>query len=475
MSNESDDRNKNKFQSNRKYFTIAIYAVLTFTACVVIYKALNNWREGRVIIENIISMFSPFLIAFLIAYFVNPMVFHIDNLLFREQSRHRYPKIHTIISLVISYLVIVGFLAILVTVIVPQIVVSIGELVRQSSTLYANVLNNFNTFAANHPDLNLEYLQTIVDDSLPNIFTYVRQLLSDIVPLLYNAGMSVIGWVINLILAFVISCYIMWDKQNLLLGLKRIIYAALPEKAAYKFITIARESNLIFSRYIIGKAVDSLIIGILCFVLMWILGLPYAPLLSLVVGVTNMIPYFGPFIGAIPGILFLLIISPKSALIFGIMILVLQQFDGNILGPKILGSSTGLAPIWIIFAITVGGTLGGALGMFLGVPIVAVLSYLLNQLIDFFLDKRKIDHNLSNVVTPGDDMEKINRLKAEKERKMHRFKHFYQTIDEVMDTSIEDGDEQDALYDSKLDETTAEAAEGFIDDLPDSADEENPL
>ena len=151
---------------------------------------------------------------------------------------------------------------------------------------------------------------------------------------------------------------------------------------------------------IIGKALDSLIIGIICFVLMCILKLQYALLISIVVGITNMIPYFGPFIGAIPGLIILLIILPKTALIFLILILLLQQFDGTILGPKILGDSTGLSPIWIIFAITVGGATGGVIGMFLGVPITAVLVYLMNHIFDYMLYKKHLRSDLTNVEIP---------------------------------------------------------------------------
>lgn len=141
---------------------------------------------------------------------------------------------------------------------------------------------------------------------------------------------------------------------------------------------------------------DSTIIGILCLACMTILKLPYALIISLIVGITNMIPYFGPFIGAIPGILILLIISPKSSLIFAVLILAIQQLDGSVIGPKILGKSTGLQPISIIFAITVGGALAGPVGMFLGVPIVAVLTYLINKLLNYILKKKHIEPDLSN-------------------------------------------------------------------------------
>ncbi len=165
-------------------------------------------------------------------------------------------------------------------------------------------------------------------------------------------------------------------------------YAFFDEITAQKIIEVSRECNRIFSKYMIGKAIDSLIIGCLCFILMTIARLPYALLISLFVGITNMIPYFGPFIGAVPGVIILLISSPQQALIFAILILILQQLDGAVIGPKILGSSTGLQPMAIIFAIIVGGSFAGVLGMFLGVPVIAVLSYLMTELINFMLKKK---------------------------------------------------------------------------------------
>ena len=156
-------------------------------------------------------------------------------------------------------------------------------------------------------------------------------------------------------------------------------------------MSVSKDCSAIFSSYVVGKSVDSLIIGIICFVAMLALKLPYAVLMSVIVGVTNMIPYFGPFIGAVPGVLLYLCFDPVKALIFAIMILILQQFDGWILGPKILGDSTGLTPLWVIFGITVGGAYWGVIGMFLGVPIVAVIAYLFNLFITSRLKKKNLN------------------------------------------------------------------------------------
>ena len=194
----------------------------------------------------------------------------------------------------------------------------------------------------------------------------------------------------NLVIALIVSIYILMDKKILLGTVKASIYAFLPQKRIPYIMDTLKECNDIFGGFVIGKAIDSLIIGVLCFIVMTILRLPYTLLISLIVGITNMIPYFGPFIGAVPGAIVMLMVSPLKAVIFIIMIFALQQFDGLYLGPKILGQSVGLRPLWIIVAITIGGSIAGVLGMFLGVPIMAVLRYLVMRTLKQRLEEREV-------------------------------------------------------------------------------------
>ena len=169
-----------------------------------------------------------------------------------------------------------------------------------------------------------------------------------------------------------------------------MIYAVSPSKKEEEVWDTIKQCNHIFNGFLIGKVIDSLIIGIICLVAMIILQLPYALLLSLIVCITNMIPYFGPIIGAVPGVLIYLFIDPRLAIVFAVLILILQQFDGLYLGPKILGDQTGIKPLWVIFGITVGGAYFDVLGMFLGVPTVAVLTYLINLIIEKKLKRKNI-------------------------------------------------------------------------------------
>ena len=273
--------------------------------------------------SSILSTLSPFLIAFLIAYFINPLVNRIDHILFSRTASQKFAKLHKFLSLLLAYVIVIGFIALVLTFVIPQIVESILELIRQSSSLYDTIMTNLNLLNERYPNIDFAYIIDTINNALPNAINSVQAVMTDIVPMIYNAGMSIISWIINIILAFVISCYLMSSKHRIIHGMKRIIYALFDQETAYKVIFTIKECNHIFGQYIIGKALDSLIIGIICFVLMCILHLQYALLISIIVGITNMIPYFGPFIGAIPGLIILLIISPKQALIFLILIFLL--------------------------------------------------------------------------------------------------------------------------------------------------------
>ena len=390
-------KRKKRFESNNTYFTISIYAIATFAICLLIFRFTNNWQSTKSQIGQILSVFSPFLLAFLIAYFINPMVKHIDNFLFQRTLKHKFERGHLLLSMILAYVIAIGAIILVFIFIVPQIITSISQLIRISPTLYQNALDMLYSLDERFPSLDLSFIYQTAEDVMPDLFNFFRTFMSEtVLPFLYSAGLSIISWFINIILAFVISCYLLFSKQKLIKSLKRVAYAIFPEDICLTLFDTLKDCNQIFSQYIIGKTLDSTIIGILCLACMTILRLPYALIISLIVGITNMIPYFGPFIGAIPGILILLIISPKSSLIFAVLILAIQQLDGSVIGPKILGKSTCLQPISIIFAITVGGALAGPLGMFLGVPIVAVLTFLINKLLNYILKKKHIEPDLSN-------------------------------------------------------------------------------
>lgn len=383
--------NEHKFERNKKYYTISVYVIATSLIIALLIKIIWKWSATISTINKIINVLLPFLIGIFIAYLMNPLVKLLDRKLFKNILKIKHSSVRKCLSILISYIIVFGIIGICISVIVPELYSSLKNIYANVQGSYDKLIDFLEKTSETHPDWDISYITTIVKDNSSNIIDFVKGSLDKILPMLYNTSVSVISWIINIIIAIIVSCYLLIDKNRLLFNSKKLMYAILKKERADSLSSTLSSCNKIFGNFIIGKTIDSTIIGFMCFLFMSILKLKYVMLISVIVGITNMIPYFGPFIGAIPGVLILLTVNWKYALIFGILIFALQQFDGLYLGPKILGESTGLRPVWIIFAITVGGWLCGPVGMFLGVPCVAVIAYLVERAINRRLEKKNID------------------------------------------------------------------------------------
>ena len=386
----SSRKDNYRFESNRNYFSICIYALCVIAIGTVIIYSIVNFNETKAIVYRVLKVLSPFIVAFFIAYLLHPMVVKIDKYL--KKTKYISEGVSKILSIAISYLAVLGMLTIGLIYVIPELYKSISELttINRINALVTMVVKALHDLENKFPNIDFAIIEAKIEESLPQFITYGTNMIKDLVPMVFTVSVYIVKAVINLLLSVVISVYMLSDKANFKIALKKGLYAFVQKNKVDSFLQTVKECDAIFKGFIIGKTVDSLIMGTLCFITMSILRLPYALLLSVIVGVTNMIPYFGPFIGAIPGVVLYLLINPIKSIIFAIMILVLQQFDGLVLGPKILGNTTGLKPFWIIFAITVGGAYAGAIGMFLGVPVVAVISFLLQKLVNDKLKKKNI-------------------------------------------------------------------------------------
>lgn len=376
---------KNKILKVLKSFVSHIWYVVTLVAiCTAIIVIICNWSQTLVVLEKAVSILSPFILGFFFAYLIYPLVKIIANGLDRIK-KGKGMKLKKIFSILFTYIIIIGVLTIIIIYIFPQLRGSGKDIVNTIKNGYNYMITHEDEINAQIPFLDIsnliDYLKVHVPDRLMNYS-------SDIVPYVYQLSSSVLSSVYNILIGLVVSIYLVIDARGLMMKTKQIVYATTPKGKEKRTWDIMLECNHIFNGFLFGKMIDSLIIGILCLIIMTILRLPYALLISVIVGITNMIPYFGPFIGAIPGAIIFFFISPKLSLIFCIMILALQQFDGLYLGPKILGDLTGIKPLWVIFGVTVGGALFGVMGMFLGVPTVAVFSYLFGLLIEKKLKKK---------------------------------------------------------------------------------------
>lgn len=350
------------------------------------YLGLSHLPAVRRVISNVMGIMAPFFAAFVIAYVLNRPTLYFERTVFRRAPGRRA------LSILLSYLCALAVVAFLLTLVLPQVVQSIMGLANNIETY----LGNFNALVQHLMD-RFELDGHLLDDmmvSYQDIISDVANFVVARLPQLLDYGMALGSGVINGITALIASIYLLAGKEQLLTQTRKLIYAIIPQKRATWFLSVCSRANSIFSGFIIGKILDSAIIGVLCFILCSILRIPLTLLISVIVGFTNVIPFFGPIVGAVPSIMILLLVDPFAALRFLVLVLALQQFDGNILGPRILGNSTGLSAIWVLVAIVLGGGLFGFAGMILGVPTFAVIYTLTQDWTNRRLEEKQIGMDL---------------------------------------------------------------------------------
>lgn len=384
---------KHKFKKNNKYFTISVYVLTVILLAAIGIKVIVSWNDTQKFFSTLLGVLTPFLLGFFIAYIINPLARFINQSILRKVLRIKPRTVRKIISILLSYIIVFGLIATIIFYIIPQIaetLTQISTFIEGAQTGYNRLISQIKLIGEKNPSWDLQPVYDFIEKIPSVVSEFITEQLPQIVPAVFTTSVSVITGVVDFFIAVIVSIYMLIDKPHLINNAKKLVYVLAGTEKGDRIVTTAGECNKIFGDFIIGKMIDSLIIGILCWIAMTVLDIPYALIISVIVGVTNMIPYFGPFIGAVPGVVLLIIVDIKFAVIFGILIFILQQFDGLYLGPKILGESTGLRPIWIIFAITVGGWIAGVAGMFLGVPVVAVISYLIDRSIKLRIKRKNI-------------------------------------------------------------------------------------
>lgn len=356
---------------------------------ILFYFALYRFDEVRSKITMVTGVFSPFIAGFAIAYLLNtPTTFF--ELKFYTGRKHARAK-----AIVTVYLLAAVILAVLLNLILPQVWNSAVELVNNMST-YMRGLDAFVQDLITRFDLDgaaINEMLTAYQDFVQSLTALGIEKAREMLPQIWNLGVAVGSGLISALTALIASIYMLSGKNRLVPQLKKLVYAIVPQKNARWFLKVCSQANRVFVGFINGKLIDSAIIGVLCFILNLILHIPYNILIAVIIGVTNVIPFFGPIVGAVPCIMILIIVDPWAALRFSVLVLALQQFDGNILGPKILGDSTGLSAIWVLVSIVVCGGLFGFPGMLLGVPSFAVLYALLRDWVNHRLKQKGIDGN----------------------------------------------------------------------------------
>ena len=350
----------------KSYFTdSAVKNTITLCAAVRFYLALNNIPTIKTVFSNAVSIISPFIYAFAIAFILNRPMMWFERTLFKDKKKKR------ILSVAVTFTIAISLISVLMVLVLPQIGLSIAYLVEAMPGFIQSVSQTA-VEVMEQIHLNSRLSQQ-VQEMWNNIGTGIMDFTVSVLPGVVNVSIGIGNAVVKSIMSTIIAIYMLASKDRLKFQIKKFFYAYFSKNFAEETFELGRMSNTIFSDFIIGKMIDSTIIGIIAFIGMLFIYPDYAVLIAIIIGVTNMIPFFGPFIGAIPSIFILLILSPFAAFVFLIFIIVLQQIDGNIIGPKVLGSSLGLSPLWILVGIIVGNGAMGFLGMVIGVPTFAVI------------------------------------------------------------------------------------------------------
>ena len=359
--------------------------LMTALFAISFYLVVSNLSVVRGHLETIVGVLKPFVIGFAIAFLLNAPMRMLEEKVFYKLKFRRG------LSILSVYLLALALLVMLMQTVIPQLVQSVQMFVY-----------NINGYLRNLEQISQRVMQSlhIEGEALKEMVVSYNDVVRRVTDLLYaklpdilNWGMALSSGVVSGVTAVIASIYMLASKQRMIQQLKRVLFAFFPTQRVNVFLSYCRRANAIFAAFINGKLIDSAIIGVLCFVFSQVLHIPFALLVSVIVGVTNIIPFFGPIIGAIPCLMILAIVDPWSALRFGLLIILLQQFDGNILGPKILGDSTGLSPILVLIAIVTGGGLFGFVGMVLGVPTFALLYSILRDVTAVKLVQRGVNGN----------------------------------------------------------------------------------
>lgn len=385
-----------KIDWNKRYTTIAVYAFLVVAACLLFKAGVEQFDVIWGWLKKTVGYLFPFIYGFVLAYLLTPLVRRVENPL-RKNTRLK-PKTCRGIAMACAYLLVLAVLVVFGMVVGPVLAESTAQLVGNIRDYTAKINGLINQLISYIPDEGIsQEVQSTLSQTFSTLYSFITGFLTQMV----SITTKVVSSVIEVVMGVIISVYMLSDKERLIAQTKKVLSALLPDSAYQWVIQVAHDSNQKFSGFITGKIVDSTIIGILCAVGMLIFRMPFVALVSIIIGITNVIPYFGPIIGAVPGVILVLIGGDlMQAVFFLIFVLALQQFDGNILGPAILGQSTGLSAMWVVFAILLFGGLYGFVGMMIGVPLLAVIFGIFRGIVNAILRQKGMSTDARDYASP---------------------------------------------------------------------------
>lgn len=423
------DARQRKTQGNdhwniRPYLAVGLTAFLVVTLCIVVFFFIYRYHGLREYGRIFMHILQPIIIGFIIAYLVNPIVKWEERHLMKWLQKYmrqeeKMKKTARGLSVAGALIFLFLIIAILLLMVIPELYVSIERMVVSLPKQVDSFLTWANPYFNKDSEIG-GYLEEITNTGLDYFENWAK---TDLLPqtktvltLVTTGAISVVKVLFNFVIGVIISIYVLMGRESFVGQAKKLVYVIFPADKGNVIVATVRKANEIFGGFILGKIVDSAIIGVLCFIGLRLLNMPYTLLVSVIVGVTNVIPFFGPYIGAIPSAILIMLASPIQGVYFILFILALQQIDGNIIGPKILGDTTGLNSFWVVFAILVGGGLFGIPGMIFGVPLFATIYYVAQKLASWVLRRRGLPQETSaytEVEHIDPDTGSLHLLKAE--------------------------------------------------------------
>ena len=384
-----------KNEQFKKYFYIGLTVFLALGASILLFFMLDKASQ----IKNIVSLFlqaaKPLIYGAVIAYLLYPTCIFLEKLfrkIFKKmKNRKTANKLTRALSIVLSFIFGFGIVTVLLYLIIPQIYDSIVTIINSIPAYIEKVYIFVDNQLSDNADLkqSVTYAISKYTENITQLLQSWSGQIGTVVKALGDGVLSVFVVTKNIFIGIIVAVYLLADRHQFKTLLKRLINLIFKKNSALAVKQEIKYANDVVLNFISGKIVDSAIIGVLCYILMLILRLPFPVLIAVIIGVTNVIPFFGPFIGAIPSALLILIESPIKCLIFVVMIIILQQVDGNIIGPKIVGESIGLSSFWVLFSILIFSGLFGITGMIIGVPVFAIIYDIVKKTVIHFESKKQ--------------------------------------------------------------------------------------
>jgi len=360
---------KDKIQNKYVAWGLTLFCVCA--ALLLLFFAIYRWDYIFSFIKTIVTILMPFIYGLVIAYLMNPVVNFLDQKVFDRLVEKMDEKTNEIPT-------------------IPEILKSLEMLVTNINIYLSNTKEFFiDIFGGS------EEIRHFIDDNYGRFSDFLTTWmndgkLNDMVAILGNSIFGTLKFIYNMTIGYIISIYVLFDKEKFKAQIKKLLYSFFDKERVNIIVENTIYTDRIFGDFFNGKLIDSLIIGIICFVFMVLFKMPYALIIALLVGITNVIPYFGPFIGAIPSAFLIFLVSPDKCILFLIFIFILQQIDGNIIGPKILGGKIGLSSFWVLFSLLIFGGLFGIVGMIIGVPIFSIIYSFVNGLVKKRLESKNL-------------------------------------------------------------------------------------